>query len=60
MEALEDLAEKQPERVQIIKKAAVTKLIKEGDAVIGVEYTFGGKTFKEYGPVVLATGQYQW
>lgn len=58
MEALEDLAEKEPQRVQIIKKAAATKLIKDGDAVIGVEYTHDGKTFKEYGPVVLATGAF--
>ncbi|RIB12954.1 hypothetical protein C2G38_2099623 [Gigaspora rosea] len=29
---------------------------KEGDAVIGVEYVKDGQTCKEYGPVILATG----
>jgi succinate dehydrogenase/fumarate reductase flavoprotein subunit len=58
MEALEEIAEKQPERVQILKKAAATKLIKEGDTVVGVEYTHDGGSHKAYGPVVLATGGY--
>lgn len=57
MEALEDLAEASPDRVQILKKAAVTKLIKEGDKVVGVEYTHGGENKKAYGPVVIATGK---
>lgn len=57
MEALEELAEKEPARVQIIKKAAATKLIKENGAVIGVEYSHDGQTKKAYGPVVLATGE---
>ncbi|RIB10562.1 FAD binding domain-containing protein [Gigaspora rosea] len=47
-----------PDRSRIIKKARVTKLIKEGDAVIGVEYVKNGQTCKEYGPVILATGGY--
>lgn len=59
MEALEDLAECDPNRVQIIKKATVTKLLKNASgAVTGVEYTFDGKTYKETGPVILATGGY--
>lgn len=58
MEALEELAEKEPARVQIIKKAAVTSLIKDGDKVIGVNYTYDGQELKEYGPVVLATGTF--
>ncbi|KNZ64337.1 hypothetical protein VP01_103g5 [Puccinia sorghi] len=58
MEALEDLAERDPNRVQIIKKAKVTKLLKENGAVIGVEYEFDGKTYTENGPVILATGGY--
>lgn len=64
MEGLEELAEKQPERAKIIKKARVTELIKdEQGGVIGVEYQLvgnsaDGKTYKEYGPVVLATGGY--
>jgi hypothetical protein len=57
MEALEDLAISDPTRVEILKKAAVTKLLKDGEAVIGVEYTFNGETRKAYGPVILATGE---
>ncbi|KIY71113.1 Flavocytochrome c [Cylindrobasidium torrendii FP15055 ss-10] len=58
MERLEDLAVSDPNRVKILKKARVTKLLKEGDAVIGVEYTQGGKTQTLHGPVILATGGY--
>ncbi|PKY39618.1 fumarate reductase [Rhizophagus irregularis] len=58
MERLEDIAENQPNRARIIKKARVTNLIKEGEEVIGVEYEKDGQTLKEYGPVVLATGGY--
>jgi succinate dehydrogenase/fumarate reductase flavoprotein subunit len=58
MERLEDLAESMPDRVQIKKKATVTQLVKEGDAVVGVEYNFNGKTETAHGPVVLATGGY--
>ncbi|CAG8440556.1 11931_t:CDS:2 [Diversispora eburnea] len=58
MEGIEKLAEQQPDRVRIIMKARATKLIKEGDTIVGVEYVKGGQTFKEYGPVILATGGY--
>jgi len=59
MERLEDLAVSDPERVKIIKKARVTKLVKdESGAVIGAEYLYKGKTETAYGPVVLATGGY--
>lgn len=58
MEKIEDLAETEPERVQIIRKARVTKLIYENGAVQGVEYTVGGQTHRESGPVILATGGY--
>ncbi|KAI8449541.1 FAD binding domain-containing protein [Phakopsora pachyrhizi] len=59
MEALEDLAENDPNRVQIIKKAKVTKLLRDSSgAVTGVEYEFDGKKFTENGPVILATGGY--
>lgn len=58
MERLEEIAEKQPDRATIIKKARVFNLIKEGDKVVGVEYEHKGKNYKEYGPVVLATGGY--
>ncbi|KAI7880808.1 FAD binding domain-containing protein [Mucor mucedo] len=64
MEGLEELAEKQPNRAKIIKKAKVENLIKDANGqVIGVEYIMVGKgadntIFKEYGPVILATGGY--
>jgi len=59
MERLEDLATETPDRVKIIKKARVVKLLKdESGAVNGVEYTLNGKTETAYGPVVLATGGY--
>jgi len=58
MQKLEDLAEAEPERVQIIKKARVTKINKEGNLVTGVDYEVDGKTFTENGPVILATGGY--
>ncbi|KAH9940470.1 Flavocytochrome c [Epithele typhae] len=59
MERLEDLAESIPDRVKIKKKARVTKLVKdEAGAVVGCEYTSGGKTETAYGPVILATGGY--
>jgi succinate dehydrogenase/fumarate reductase flavoprotein subunit len=59
MEALEDLAVSSPERVKILKKARMTKLVKdESGAVVGAEYSHNGKTDTAYGPVVLATGGY--
>jgi flavocytochrome c len=58
MQRLEELAEKEPERVQIIKKARVTSINKEGNLVTGVTYEFGGETATLDGPVVLATGGY--
>ncbi|KAL0956211.1 hypothetical protein HGRIS_002368 [Hohenbuehelia grisea] len=59
MERLEDLAVSDPSRVKILKKARVTKLIKdESGAVTGVEYSYKGKTETAYGPVILATGGY--
>ncbi|KAL7620635.1 Osmotic growth protein [Parahypoxylon ruwenzoriense] len=58
MQRLEELAESEPERVQIIKKARVTGLNKEGNKVTGVTYESGGETSTLDGPVVLATGGY--
>ncbi|RSH92155.1 hypothetical protein EHS25_008570 [Saitozyma podzolica] len=55
---LEDLAESTPDRVKILKKARVTKCIKEGDKVVGVEYEKDGKHYTEHGIVILATGGY--
>ncbi|KAJ3120260.1 hypothetical protein HK098_004758 [Nowakowskiella sp. JEL0407] len=59
MERLEEDAEKYPDQVEIIKKANVTKLIKDGEKVIGVEYTSpDGSVHTEHGPVIIATGGY--
>ena len=71
---LEDLTESIPDRVKIVKKAKVTKLIQEGDKTVGVEYERDGKKvnpfvysdqartysvqFTEHGVVILATGGY--
>ncbi|KAI0432370.1 FAD binding domain-containing protein [Xylaria sp. FL1042] len=58
MQRLEELAETEPERVQIIKKARVTGLNKEGNKVTGVQYEFNGEASSVDGPVILATGGY--
>ncbi|KAI0383448.1 Flavocytochrome c [Hypomontagnella monticulosa] len=58
MQRLEELAENEPERVQIIKKARVTGLNKEGNKVTGVVYESDGESTTLDGPVVLATGGY--
>lgn len=58
MQRLEDLAETEPERVQIIKKARVTGLNKEGNQVTGVTYEYNGESQSLDGPVILATGGY--
>ncbi|KXG52136.1 Flavocytochrome c [Penicillium griseofulvum] len=58
MQRLEDLAEKEPGRVQIIKKANVTSINKSGNNVTGVTYTVNGEEKSADGVVVLATGGY--
>lgn len=58
MQRLEDLAENEPDRVKIIKKARVTKINKRGNVVGGVDYEYDGEIFTENGPVILATGGY--
>ncbi|RIB26356.1 hypothetical protein C2G38_2131244 [Gigaspora rosea] len=55
IEGIEQIVNNQPDRARLIKKARVTKLIKEGDAFIGAEYVKDGQTCKEYGPVILAS-----
>lgn len=47
MNGLEDLAENEPDSVEIKKKANVKRLLKEGDEVVGVEYEFEGETLHE-------------
>jgi succinate dehydrogenase/fumarate reductase flavoprotein subunit len=59
MELLEELAEKHPDRVRLIKKANVKQLIKDAQGVvIGVEYETDGQRHQEHGPVIVATGGY--
>ena len=58
MQRLEELVENDPERIQIIKKARVTKINKEGNKITGVTYEFGGEESSIDGVVVLATGGY--
>ena len=58
MQRLEELVESDPERVQIIKKARVTKINKEGNKITGVTYEFNGEECSIDGVVVLATGGY--
>ncbi|GAA5863200.1 hypothetical protein JCM8547_002863 [Rhodosporidiobolus lusitaniae] len=58
MEKLEEIAEKEPHRIKVLKKAHVEKLLKNGDEVIGVEYAYQGGKQQAHGPVILATGGY--
>lgn len=58
MQRLEELAEAEPDRVQIIKKARVTGINRDGNLVTGVTYELGGQSATLEGPVVLATGGY--
>ena len=58
MQRLEELVESDPERIQIIKKARVTKINKAGNKICGVTYEFGGEESSIDGVVVLATGGY--
>lgn len=58
MQRLEELVESDPDRVQVIKKAKVVSLNKDGNKVTGVTYDFGGEQHSVEGVVVLATGGY--
>ncbi|KAK5992467.1 Fumarate reductase [Cladobotryum mycophilum] len=58
MQRIEELAESEPHRVQIIKKARVTSLNKDGNKVTGVTYELNGESQVVDGPVILATGGY--
>lgn len=58
MQRMEELCESDPERVQVIKKAKVTKLNKEGNLVTGVTYEYDGEEHSVDGVVILATGGY--
>jgi len=43
-------------KAKLVTKAKGTKLIMDGSKVVGCEYVKGGQTFKEMGPVIIATG----
>ncbi|KAF9736040.1 hypothetical protein PMIN06_010215 [Paraphaeosphaeria minitans] len=58
MQRFEELAEAEPERVQLIKKANVKKVNMTGNTATGVTYFFNGEETTIEGPVVLATGGY--
>ncbi|KAF2459841.1 FAD binding domain-containing protein [Lineolata rhizophorae] len=58
MQRFEELAESEPERVQLIKKAKVSKIHKDGNQITGVTYLFNGEETRVDGPVVVATGGY--
>lgn len=58
MQRLEELVESDPERVQVIKKAKVVEINKEGNTVTGVKYEYNGEVTSVDGVVVLATGGY--
>ncbi|KAL1960972.1 hypothetical protein VTO42DRAFT_4860 [Malbranchea cinnamomea] len=58
MQRLEELTEKEPHRVQVLKKARVTAVNKEGNTITGVTYEYNGQTHTADGVVVLATGGY--
>ncbi|KAF3923040.1 hypothetical protein ABW20_dc0104631 [Dactylellina cionopaga] len=58
MQRLETLAETEPSRITILKKAKVTELNKSGNKVTGLKYEIDGKSASIDGIVVLATGGY--
>ncbi|EJD51029.1 Flavocytochrome c [Auricularia subglabra TFB-10046 SS5] len=58
LERLEDLAVSTPDRVRVLKKATVERLLTEDGKVVGVEFTHDGQTKQERGAVILATGGY--
>lgn len=58
MQRLEEIADAEPERVQIIKRARVTGVNKNGNTVSGVSFETNGESKSADGVVVLATGGY--
>lgn len=59
MEMADTIAEDEPQRLQVVRKARVTRLLQDdSQTVIGVEYEHDGQTHQAHGPVVLATGGY--
>lgn len=58
MQRMEELVESDPERVEVIKKAKVKSINRDGNSVTGVTYEFNGESHSVDGVVVLATGGY--
>ena len=58
MQRFEELAEAEPGRVELIKKAKVVRVNREGNTVTGVTYELNGEEVSVDGPVILATGGY--
>jgi flavocytochrome c len=56
MEKYEELCKNDPNRASLLTRARATKFLKEGNEVIGVEFTHKGETKREYGAVIVATG----
>jgi len=57
MEKLDEVAAEQPNKARVVNKATVTELIQDNSGtVIGCVFEKGGKTYKEYGPVIICTG----
>lgn len=50
------ITEEGDQRARLFTKSRATKLIEEGNKVVGVEFERDGKTYREYGPVIIATG----
>merc|ERR1712226_640860 len=57
IQMLEKVAER-TDRARIVTKAEVFDVLMNGNAVIGCKYRKAGAVFKEYGPVVFASGGY--
>lgn len=58
MQRWEELCEKEPHRVGLIKKARVVRINMNGNVATGVTYVKDGKEYSVDGPVVIATGGY--
>lgn len=58
MQRFEELSDKEPDRIQLIKKANVQSINKDGNVITGVTYSFNKENITVEGPVVLATGGY--
>eukprot|EP00747_Dinoflagellata_sp_TGD_P156522 gnl/TRDRNA2_/TRDRNA2_177670_c0_seq2.p1 gnl/TRDRNA2_/TRDRNA2_177670_c0~~gnl/TRDRNA2_/TRDRNA2_177670_c0_seq2.p1 ORF type:complete len:378 (+),score=111.39 gnl/TRDRNA2_/TRDRNA2_177670_c0_seq2:1-1134(+) len=58
MEKIEDMADEEPDKVKLLMKTKVEKLLKDSAGnVCGVECTTAdGKKIQEHGPVIIATG----